>query len=158
MAGDTETFEAVADALVRVRASDRIKTHILAATMDVVGVPMLSVKRYKRDAAIVALLLDALGLTGAPQRAAFSPIALYTHGAQSGVDHHLAVGHRALCAACQRWVDVREGRRSAVCGEGLCGSVRAYWRHRNAKEPTCEWSRAAYREHVRERRAKAAGR
>lgn len=55
MAGDTETFEAVADALVKVRASDRIKTHILAATMDVVGVPMLSVNRYRQDAAIVAL-------------------------------------------------------------------------------------------------------
>jgi hypothetical protein len=55
MPSDTQTFEAVADALVRVGASDRIKTHILAATMDVVGVPMLSVKRYKDDAAIVAL-------------------------------------------------------------------------------------------------------
>jgi hypothetical protein len=55
MAGDTETFEAVADALVRVGAADRIKTHILAATMDVVGVPMLSVKRYRDDTAIVAL-------------------------------------------------------------------------------------------------------
>jgi len=55
MAGDIETFEAVADALVRVGASDRIKTHILAATMDVVGVPMLSVKRYRDDPAIVAL-------------------------------------------------------------------------------------------------------
>ena len=55
MASDTATFEAVADALVRVGASDRIKTHILAATMDVVGVPMLSVKRYRNDPAIVAL-------------------------------------------------------------------------------------------------------
>jgi len=55
MAGDTETFEAVADALVKVHAADRIKTHILAATMDVVGVPMLSVKRYRNDPAIVAL-------------------------------------------------------------------------------------------------------
>lgn len=55
MAGDIQTFEAVADALVRVGASDRLKTHILAATMDVVGVPMLSVKRYRNDPAIVAL-------------------------------------------------------------------------------------------------------
>lgn len=55
MAGDTETFEAVADALVKVRAADRIKTHILAATMDVVGVPVLSVNRYRSDKAIVAL-------------------------------------------------------------------------------------------------------
>lgn len=55
MAGDTETFEAVADALVKVRASDRVKTRVLAATMDVVGVPMLSVNRYREDAAIVAL-------------------------------------------------------------------------------------------------------
>lgn len=55
MAGDTETFEAVADALVAVGAADRIKTHILAATMDVVGVPMLSLSRYRQDPAIVAL-------------------------------------------------------------------------------------------------------
>lgn len=67
MAGDTEAFEAVADALVKVRASDRIKTHILAATMDVVGVPMLSVKRYRDDAAIVALFASR-GVTLAPER------------------------------------------------------------------------------------------
>lgn len=52
---DTETFEAVADALVEIGASNRIKTHILAATMDVVGVPMLSIQRYRHDAAIVEL-------------------------------------------------------------------------------------------------------
>lgn len=52
---DTETFEAVADALVEIGASDRIKTHILAATMDVVGVPMLSINRYRHDTAIVEL-------------------------------------------------------------------------------------------------------
>jgi hypothetical protein len=58
MIGDTETFEAVADALTRIFVSDRVKTHILAATMDVVGVPMLSVKRYRDDAAIVALFAE----------------------------------------------------------------------------------------------------
>lgn len=52
---DTETFEAVADALVEISASDRIKTHILAATMDVVGVPMLSIQQYRHDMAIVEL-------------------------------------------------------------------------------------------------------
>lgn len=52
---DTETFEAVADALVEIGATDRIKTHILAATMDVVGVPMLSINRYRHDTAIVEL-------------------------------------------------------------------------------------------------------
>lgn len=58
MAGDTETFEAVADALAKVGASDRIKRHILAATMDVIGVPMLSVLKYRDDAAIVALFAE----------------------------------------------------------------------------------------------------
>ncbi len=66
MATDTETFEAVADALVKVRAADRIKTHILAATMDVVGVPMLSVKRYRGDAAVVALFASR-GVTLLPE-------------------------------------------------------------------------------------------
>ncbi len=140
------------------RIADRLDAlRTLPSTTQAARRAAVTVALHALDADDEALLLDALGLTGAPQRAAFSPIALYTHGAQSGVDHHLAVGHRALCAACQRWVDVREGRRAAVCGEG-CGSVRAYWRHRNAKEPTCEWSRAAYREWVRERTAKAAGR
>lgn len=67
MARDIETFEAVADALVKVRASDRIKTHILAATMDVVGVPMLSVKRYADDAAIVALFASRGVTIAAPK-------------------------------------------------------------------------------------------
>lgn len=66
MASDTATFESVADALVRVGASDRIKTHILAATMDVVGVPMLSVKRYRNDKAIVALFASR-GVTLLPE-------------------------------------------------------------------------------------------
>lgn len=52
---DTTVFEAVADALVQIQAPDRIKRHILAATMDVVGVPMMSIERYRDDQAIVAL-------------------------------------------------------------------------------------------------------
>jgi hypothetical protein len=52
---DIQIFEAVADALVSVPVPDRVKTHILAATMDMVGVPMMSVVKYKADLAIVAL-------------------------------------------------------------------------------------------------------
>jgi hypothetical protein len=48
MAGDIETFEAVADALVRI-----------------VGVPMLSVKRCRNDPAIVAVFADR-GVTIVP--------------------------------------------------------------------------------------------
>ncbi len=55
MASDTATFEAVADALVAVGAGDRIKIHILAAAMNVVGVPALSLNRYREDEAIVEL-------------------------------------------------------------------------------------------------------
>jgi len=55
MAGDTATFEAVADALVAVGAGDRAKIHILAAAMNVVGVPALSLQRYQQDEAIVEL-------------------------------------------------------------------------------------------------------
>lgn len=62
---DTQVFEAVADALVKVGAGARIKRHILAATMDVVGVPMLSVKRYRTDTAIVDLFASR-GVTLAP--------------------------------------------------------------------------------------------
>lgn len=66
MPTDTQTFEAVADALVKVKASARIKKHILAATMDVVGVPMMSVLRYKNDPAIVALFAER-GVTLRPE-------------------------------------------------------------------------------------------
>lgn len=55
---DIQIFEAVADALVGVPVPDRVKRHILAATMDVVGVPMLSVQRYRDDPAIVALFAE----------------------------------------------------------------------------------------------------
>lgn len=58
MADDTQTFEAVADALIAVGATDRVTTRILAATMDVVGVPVLSVKRYRDHEAIVALFAE----------------------------------------------------------------------------------------------------
>ena len=103
-------------------------------------------------------LLDALGLLGAPQRPAKLNVAPYAHGSQSGVDFHLGAGHTSLCAACQRWVDVHENRRRS-CAAGECDSPEAYWRHRNAREKTCEASRAAYRVYVRERAAKgAAGR
>lgn len=102
-------------------------------------------------------LLEALGLAGEPSGAWIghaTRTTSYVHGTQSGVDHHLDAGHRTLCGACQRFVDVKEKRASAVCGEVSCGSVQAYWRHRNVKEPTCEWSRAAYRVHVQEQRRK----
>lgn len=55
---DTALFEAVADVLVWAQASDRVKTHILAATMDEVGVPMMSLERYRDDPAIVALFAE----------------------------------------------------------------------------------------------------
>lgn len=66
MPTDTQTFEAVAGALVKVKASARIKTHILAATMDVVGVPMLSALKYRDDPAIVALFAER-GVTLRPE-------------------------------------------------------------------------------------------
>jgi hypothetical protein len=53
--GGIATFEAVADALVAVGASDRDKIHILAAAMNVVAVPALSLERYRGDEAIVEL-------------------------------------------------------------------------------------------------------
>lgn len=55
---DTAIFEAVADALVQIEAPDRIKRSILAATMDQVGVPMMSLERYRDDEAIVALFAE----------------------------------------------------------------------------------------------------
>lgn len=55
---DTAVFEAVADALVQLGAPDRVKTRILAATMDQVGVPMMSLERYRDDKAIVALFAE----------------------------------------------------------------------------------------------------
>jgi hypothetical protein len=106
----------------------------------------------RREAAGLARpLLDALGLLGDIQPPAKLNTVAYTHGSQSGVDHHLAAGHRTLCKACQRWADVHADRPPG-CGE-WCGSVTGYWRHRNAKEKTCAVSRAAYRVHLRERDA-----
>lgn len=55
MSNDFEIFNAVADALIKVDASDRIKHDVLAATMDKVGVPFMSFERYIEDPAIVAL-------------------------------------------------------------------------------------------------------
>jgi hypothetical protein len=58
MATDTATFEAVADALIAANASALTKRLILAATMDVVGVPALSINRYRHDAAVVGLFAE----------------------------------------------------------------------------------------------------
>lgn len=55
MASDSAIFEAVADALIEVGANDNQKKRILASTMDVVGVPMMSIHRYRDDAMIVEL-------------------------------------------------------------------------------------------------------
>lgn len=55
---DAQTFEAVAYALLEIGAPDRIKTHILAATMDMVGVPALSIQRYRHDPAIAGLFAE----------------------------------------------------------------------------------------------------
>jgi hypothetical protein len=52
---DQSTFDAVADALIRERATDKTKTTTLAALMDCVGVPMMSLQRYRDDEVIVAL-------------------------------------------------------------------------------------------------------
>lgn len=92
------------------------------------------------------LLLDALGLNGRVVpvgSGTMATMAMAVHGTQSGVDAHTAAGHQALCRACERFLQVREGAERA-CSD-LCGTVRGYWRHRARKEPTCERSRAAYR-------------
>lgn len=92
------------------------------------------------------LLLDALGLSGSPGNVFHGQhpgrVADRVCGTQSGVDYHLAMGHAALCRACQRFLDVRE-RRASGCGE-QCSTVQGYWRHRSRREKTCEASRAAY--------------
>jgi hypothetical protein len=64
--GDSQIFEAVADALVKTPTPNRIKRHILAATMDVVGVPMMSVLKYKNDPEIVSLFAER-GVTLRPE-------------------------------------------------------------------------------------------
>ena len=64
--GDSQIFEAVADALVATPTPNRIKRHILAATMDVVGVPMMSVLKYKNDPEIVKLFAER-GVTLRPE-------------------------------------------------------------------------------------------
>jgi hypothetical protein len=97
MAGDTETFEAVADALVKVRAADRVKTSILAATMDVVGVPMLSVNRYRQDAAIVALFASRGVTIVAP---ADEPVYVGCEADCSGC-MCAALGQMAPCSHCE---------------------------------------------------------
>lgn len=51
-------FEAIADELVRQNADDQTKHDVLAAVMDRVGVPMMSLQRYRDDAAIVALFAE----------------------------------------------------------------------------------------------------
>lgn len=109
------------------------------------------VRRRARDDADAALLLDALGLAGERQLPAKLTVIPWVHGSQGGVDHHREAGHGGLCRACQRWLDLKEGR-ADECGEG-CGDVQSYWRHRRLGEPTCGWSREAYRVHCAGRRA-----
>ncbi len=53
-----QLFEAVADQLVKLRADDTTKHDVLAAVMDRVGVPMMSIQRYRRDRAIIALFAE----------------------------------------------------------------------------------------------------
>lgn len=116
------------------------------------GLDIADPEQLREAATLARPLLDALGLLGGSPPAKVN-VAAYAHGSQSGVDFHLAAGHLSLCAACQRWVDVHENRKQS-CAEGGCGSVSAYWAHRNAREQTCEASRAAYRVYCRERAAK----
>lgn len=100
------------------------------------------VRRRALDDADAELLLDALGLNGRTRPAKLNTSS-FAHGSASGVDYHLRMGHASLCAACERWVQVRENR-AERCAGGGCGSVQAYWSHRNAQEPTCAASREAY--------------
>lgn len=55
MTTDAAAFEAVADALLKAGVDNLTKAHILAATMDVVGVPVLALDRYRHDVTIVSL-------------------------------------------------------------------------------------------------------
>lgn len=100
------------------------------------------VRRRALDDADAELLLDALGLNGYTRPAKLNTSS-FAHGSQSGVDYHLRMGHASLCAACARFVEVRENR-AERCAGGGCDSVQAYWSHKNAGEPTCAASRAAH--------------
>lgn len=61
MATSQKIFEAVADALLMAGASHRETHAILSATMDTVGVPALSVRRY-RDQPVITALFAARGV------------------------------------------------------------------------------------------------
>jgi len=51
-------FEAVANELIANKVDDATKHDVLAALMDHVGVPMVSVQQYRQDPAIVALFAE----------------------------------------------------------------------------------------------------
>lgn len=58
MPSDQQQFETLADQLIADGADDRTKHDRLAAMMDRVGVPMMSLQRYRDDPAIVALFAE----------------------------------------------------------------------------------------------------